>query len=133
MSPASGAVQVSLPEILQNASQVAKVRWERFSSQKVMDVTVLKLYRGSWQEKLQYIVDVGPYGWKDAWDKADPKVDMIGKESVIILGPTAKLEALGTVQKDQVLFECRRDAQPCVMIPDGKISLSSLGSKKKPK
>jgi len=120
------ALDVNLSSILKDALYIGKVKMVAYHHGEVMEVLVVKTYRGGWKENLGYTVDLSAYQWKKHWIEANPPVDILGKEVIIVMSQSAKLEAVGMIEKDKVKFECFRPNQACVISPNSEMNLGDL-------
>ena len=120
------ALEVNLPTILKEAGYIGRVKMVAYRHGEVMEVLVGKTYRGTWKENLGYTVDLSAYQWTKHWAEAKPPVDILGKDVIIIVSQTAKLEAVGLIEKDKVKFECFRPDRACVITPSPEMNLGDL-------
>ncbi len=119
-------IEVNLPNILRDALYIGKVKMVAYRHGEVMEVLVSKTYKGTWKDQVGYTVDLSAYQWKKRWIEANPPVDILGKEVIIVMSQSAKLEAVGRIEKDKVKFECFRPNQACVISPNSEMSLGEL-------
>ncbi len=141
LPPAQPAITVDLSDILNKSVLVAQVKFNAFHTGDVLEVMAVKVFKGKWapatggwQEGKGYTVDVKNYDWKKFWDASNPPVNALGEEKVIVLSPSGKLEAIGTIQGNEVNFECHRAEGKCSLTPNTKMGLGSLkGLEKQPK
>ncbi len=120
------ALEVNLPTILKEAGYIGRVKMVAYRHGEVMEILVGKTYRGTWKENLGYTVDLSAYQWTKHWAEAKPPVDILGKDVIIIVSQTAKLEAVGLIEKDKVKFECFRPDRACVITPSPEMNLGDL-------